>query len=102
MAKAVAPFGAWVSPVTVELMTEAAIGLSGLSADGENLYWLEARPSENGRTVLCRRRAGGEIEDVTPPPINVGSRVHEYGGGAYPAVEGIGVFRERSDRNVLL
>ena len=29
MTKAIAPYGAWVSPVTVELMTEAAVGLSG-------------------------------------------------------------------------
>jgi len=102
MQKKIAPYGAWVSPVSVELMTEAAIGLSGLSADGDDLYWLEARPSENGRTVLCRRRADDAIEEVTPPPINVGSRVHEYGGGAYRAVHGIIVFSERSDGTVWL
>ncbi len=102
MTKAIAPYGAWVSPVTVELLTEAAIGLSALSADGEDLYWLEARPSEKGRTVLCRRRADGEIEDVTPPPINAGSRVHEYGGGAYRVQAGIVIFSERSDGSVWL
>ena len=82
MTKIIVPYGAWVSPVSVELMTEAAIGLSGLTVDGQDLYWLEARPSENGRTVLCHRRADGEVADLTPPPFNVGSRVHEYGGGA--------------------
>lgn len=102
MPKTVAPYGAWASPVSVELITGAAIGLSALSADGENLYWLEARPSENGRTVLCRRRADGAIEDVTPPPVNVGSRVHEYGGGAYRAAQDIIVFSERSDGSVWL
>jgi hypothetical protein len=102
MTKAIAPYGAWVSPVSVELMTKAAIGLSALSFDGENLYWLEARPSENGRTVLCRRRADGGIEDVTPPPINVGSRVHEYGGGAYHAVASVVVFSERTDGSIWL
>jgi dipeptidyl aminopeptidase/acylaminoacyl peptidase len=102
MTKTIAPYGAWVSPVTVELMTEAAIGLSALSVDGENLYWLEARPSEKGRTVLCRRRADGKIEDVTPPPINVGSRVHEYGGGAYRVQAGIIIFSERTDGSIWL
>jgi dipeptidyl aminopeptidase/acylaminoacyl peptidase len=102
MTKTIAPYGAWVSPVTVELMTEAAIGLSALSADGEDLYWLEARPSDKGRTVLCRRRADGEIEDVTPSPINVGSRVHEYGGGAYRVQAGIIIFSERTDGSVWL
>ncbi|MGH6843679.1 MAG: S9 family peptidase, partial [Methylocella sp.] len=102
MTKTVAPYGAWVSPVSVELMTEAAIGLSGLSVDGRDLYWLEARPSENGRTVLCRRGADGEIADLTPQPFNVGSRVHEYGGGAYAVAAGVAVFSERTDGSVWL
>ncbi|MGH6821649.1 MAG: S9 family peptidase, partial [Methylocella sp.] len=102
MSKIIAPYGAWVSPVSVELMTEAAIGLSGLSVNGHDLYWLEARPNENGRTVLCRRRADGEIEDLTPPPFNVGSRVHEYGGGAYGVAARVVVFSERTDGSVWL
>ena len=102
MTKIIAPYGAWVSPVSVELMTEAAIGLSGLHVDGQDIYWLEARPSENGRTVLCRRRADGEILDLTPPPFNVGSRVHEYGGGAYAVAAGVVVASERTDGSVWL
>jgi dipeptidyl aminopeptidase/acylaminoacyl peptidase len=102
MTKIIAPYGTWVSPVSVELMTEAAIGLSGLCVDGQDLYWLEARPSENGRTVLCRRRADGEIKDLTPPPFNVGSRVHEYGGGAYAVAAGVVVVSERADGSVWL
>ena len=102
MTKIIAPYGAWVSPVSIELVTEAAIGLSGLSVDGQDLYWLEARPSENGRTALCRRRADGEIEDLTPPPFSVGSRVHEYGGGAYAVEKSTVVVSERSDGSVWL
>ncbi|MGH6812993.1 MAG: prolyl oligopeptidase family serine peptidase [Methylocella sp.] len=102
MTRIIAPYGAWVSPVSVELMTEAAIGLSGVSVDGHDLYWVESRPSENGRTVLCRRRADGEIADLTPPPFNVGGRVHEYGGGAYAVVAGVVVFSERNDGSVWL
>ncbi len=102
MTKIIAPYGAWVSPVSVELMTEAAIGLSGLRVDGHDLYWLEARPSENGRTVLCRRRADGQIEDLTPPPFNVASRVHEYGGGAYAVEQSTIVVSERADGSVWL
>jgi dipeptidyl aminopeptidase/acylaminoacyl peptidase len=102
MTKIIVPYGAWVSPVSVELMTEGAIGLSGLSVDGQDLYWLEARPNENGRTVLCRRRAAGEIADLTPPPFNVGSRVHEYGGGAYAVEQSTVVVSERADGSVWL
>jgi dipeptidyl aminopeptidase/acylaminoacyl peptidase len=100
MTKTVAAYGAWPSPVSIELMTEAAIGLSGLSVDGQDLYWLEARPSENGRTALCRRRMDGEIADLAPPPFNVASRVHEYGGVAYRAVAGVVVFSQRTDGSV--
>lgn len=102
MTRTFASYGAWVSPVSVELMTEAAIALSGLSVDGQDLYWLEARPSENGRTASCRRRANGEIADVTPMPFNVASRVHEYGGGAYRALDGVVIFSERTDGSVWL
>ncbi len=98
--KKTAPYGTWLSPVTTDLMTAAAISLGGLTVDGETLYWLEGRPAESGRTVLCRRRPGGAIEDLTPAPINVGSRVHEYGGGAFGVESGVIVFSERRDGSV--
>ena len=98
--KTIAPYGTWSSPVTTELMTGTAIGLSALAADGTNLYWLESRPVESGRTVLCRRNAEGMVTDVTPQPINVGSRVHEYGGGAYAAQNGVIVYSERKDGSI--
>ncbi len=102
MPKQIAPYGTWISPVTTTLMTEAAIGLSSLAVDGGDLYWLESRPNEAGRTVLCKRMADGSIGDVTPVPVNVGSRVHEYGGGAYAVRDGIIVYSERKDGSVWL
>ncbi|WP_036262123.1 S9 family peptidase [Methylocapsa aurea] len=102
MSQACASYGAWVSPVSVELMTGAAVGLSSLAVDGPTLYWLEARPAESGRTVLCRRRANGQIEELTLAPSNVGSRVHEYGGGAYAVADGVAVYSERKDGSVWL
>lgn len=100
--KTIAPYGTWVSPVTPQMMTEAAIGLSGLAVGGETLYWLESRPAEAGRTCLCRRRADGTIADVTPQPIDVGSRVHEYGGGAYAVAGATIIFSERRDGSLWL
>ncbi len=52
--------------------------------------------------MLCRRAADGAIEDLTPAPINVGSRVHEYGGGAFGVESGVIVYSERSDGSVWL
>lgn len=100
--KTIAPYGTWVSPVTPQMMTEAAIGLSALAVDGEDLYWLESRPAESGRTCLCRRKPDGSIADVTPMPIDVGSRVHEYGGGAYAVLDGTIIFSERRDGSLWL
>ncbi len=97
-----APYGTWVSPVTVEMMTAAAIGLGAVSVDGETLYWLEMRPGEGGRTVLCRRHADGAIEEPAPALFDIGSRVHEYGGGAYRAAGGLVVFSERKSNEVWL
>ncbi|MFI6394279.1 S9 family peptidase [Nonomuraea sp. NPDC050547] len=45
--------------------------------------WLERRPDEDGRRVLCRLDDAGEVRDLTPTPFNVRSLVHEFGGGAF-------------------
>jgi len=50
---------------------------------GEAVYWLEIRFVEGGRYVLVRRSPDGSVDDITPSPFNVRTRVHEYGGGAY-------------------
>lgn len=104
--KTIAPYGTWNSPVTPQMMTEAAIGLSSLAVDGpkgrEDLYWLESRPAEAGRNCLCRRSPDGSIADITPQPIDVGSRVHEYGGAAYAVRDGVIIFSERRDGSLWL
>ena len=80
-----APCGTWKSPITADLIVAESIGLAGLAVDGETIYWLEMRPSENGRYVLVRRSPDGSTTDLTPPPFNVRTRVHEYGGGSFLA-----------------
>ncbi len=47
------------------------------------MTWLEGRPEEGGRQHVRRSRGPGHGEAVTPDPVNVRSRVHEYGGGDY-------------------
>lgn len=44
------------------------------------LYCLEQRAVEGGRSVLVRREADGSLVDITPQGYNLRSRVHEYGG----------------------
>jgi dipeptidyl aminopeptidase/acylaminoacyl peptidase len=97
-----APCGSWSSAVSVALVAGKTIGLSTLRADGGALLWLESRPAEAGRTVLRRLGEAGPPEDLTPAPFNVGSRVHEYGGGAYVASGGRICFSHRPDDSLWL
>ena len=48
------------------------------------LLWLEQRPQERGRTTALIRPfadCAAEPVELTPAPINLRSRVHDYGGG---------------------
>ena len=83
------PYGTWPSPITPDAIVAETIRLSSVSLDGGRVAWPEGRPGEGGRNVLVQADASGRgrLEDLTPPPFNVRSGVHEYGGGAY-AVSG--------------
>src|SRR5512147_692358 len=94
---AVAPYGAWASPIRVDDVVGQVIGLAEPWLDGDETYWLEARPAEGGRRVLVRLALDGTIVDLTPPPFNVRTRVHEYGGGSYSVSGGMIVFSNFAD-----
>lgn len=87
----IASFGTWRSPIAPSVLADSGITLSQLQAVNGNLYWLELRPADKGRSVLVQRTPDGTHRDITPPDFNVRSRVHEYGGGAY-RVEGDTVY----------
>lgn len=95
-----APFGAWRSPITANMIVQQAVGLGQPALDGGDIYWTELRPAERGRTVLVRRSRQGGTEDVTPPEYSVRSRVHEYGGGAYAVRDGAVWFCNDADQRV--
>jgi dipeptidyl aminopeptidase/acylaminoacyl peptidase len=62
--------------------------------DGDDIYWIEGRPKDDGRNVIVRRSADGRIADVTPPGTNARTRVHEYGGAAYTVYRRIVYYAE--------
>jgi dienelactone hydrolase len=95
-----APYGSWRSPVTSAMVASGGVSLDELWVDGEDLYWLEGRPLEGGRQVLCRSAAGAPPEDQFPPPLNVRTRVHEYGGGSYTVHDGTVWFSNFSDQRL--
>jgi dipeptidyl aminopeptidase/acylaminoacyl peptidase len=98
--KRIAPYGSWASPVTADLITGATIGLSGGMFDGQDIYWLEGRPKEQGRQVLVRRTPDGVVSDVTPAGYNVRTRAHEYGGGACVVDAGVAFFSNFADQRL--
>lgn len=83
------PYGHWPSPLTAAQAASGKVSLSELSSDGTWLYWLESRPSEDGRVVFVRSDGDG-IADLSPQGVSIRSRVHEYGGGASCLVPGHG------------
>jgi len=95
-----APCGTWPSPITSEAIVAGTVGLGALRRDGEALCWLELRPREGGRAVVVRREPDGATRDVTPPPWNARTRVHEYGGAAYAVHEGVVWFSHFPDQRV--
>jgi dipeptidyl aminopeptidase/acylaminoacyl peptidase len=95
-----APYGSWKSPITSELIVSKNIALGSAFFSGEDIYWIEARPSEGGRQVLVRRTPDGQTSDVTPAPFNVRTRVHEYGGRCHVIHNGVLYFANFADQRL--
>jgi dipeptidyl aminopeptidase/acylaminoacyl peptidase/uncharacterized protein (DUF2132 family) len=95
-----APFGSWASPITAELIVGESIRLGQIGVLGDDIFWSEGRPQEQGRNVLVWRSADGRIADLTPAPLNVRSRVHEYGGGAFTVGRKAGFFVNDADQQI--
>ena len=85
MPKTQQAFGTWPSPISAELITKAAPSLNFIQSQGDNLYWVEGRPWDAGRSVIMCRDSAGIIKDLLPSPFSHHSKVHEYGGMAYAA-----------------
>jgi dipeptidyl aminopeptidase/acylaminoacyl peptidase len=96
----IAPYGSWKSPITADLIVSESVRLALIVLDGEDTYWIEGRPSEGGRSVIVRRTPDGQTVDMTPPPFNVRTRVHEYGGGEYTVSNGIIYFSNFADQRL--
>jgi dipeptidyl aminopeptidase/acylaminoacyl peptidase len=94
------PYGAWGSPITPELLVAGAVSLGEVQADGDDLWWSEARPEEGGRVQIVRRRPDGTTTDVLPDGFAARTRVHEYGGGAWTVHEGTLYFTNWQDQRL--
>ena len=96
----VSPYGSWKSPITSDLITKDSISLIELAVDGEDIYWVESRPSEAGRYAIMRREPDGKITECIPPDYSARTTVHEYGGGAFTVSDGIIYFSNFKDQRL--
>ena len=95
-----AQYGSWKSPITARSITTGEIGLGESRLDGDDVYWLEARPQEQGRQVVVRLARGEEPSDAIPEGFNARTKVHEYGGASYLVVDGTVFFSNFSDQRL--
>ena len=64
-----APYGSWKSPITSDLIVAQVTMLSEVRLDGDDIYWVEGRPQEQGRNVIVRAGPDGAAVDITPAGI---------------------------------
>jgi len=98
--RSVRPYGSWAAPISVEKVVSAAISLREPRLDGARLHWIEGRPAERGRQVVVRWSEEEGTVDLTPPPFNARTMVHEYGGGSYTVAGGTLYFSNLDDGRV--
>lgn len=94
-----APYGSWESPITSKAITAGSVRLGSLLVQHNgSLLWLEGRPQEGGRQVLCQYAPSDPLcserqaVDLTAEKTNARTRVHEYGGAAVTLGENNSIF----------
>lgn len=82
-----------MAELSAEQATAARLDVDAVSIRNGYVYWLETRPA-TGRTALVRVRLACDDrpQTMTPDDFDVGSRVHEYGGGAYWVADDDAIF----------
>src|SRR5919108_6241695 len=96
----IAPYGSWISPITSDSIVAGTVGLGQIALDGEDIYWVETRPSEKGRYTIVKLTDRQTISDITPADFNIRTRVHEYGGGSFAVNDGMIIFTNFADQRL--
>ncbi len=92
-------FGNWPSPISAELIAGDSISVGETKQTKHSIYYIERRPTENGRCVIVQQLKN-KTTDILPAPYSARSRVHEYGGGSFYADDDLIFFINDSDQDI--
>ncbi|MCY4644699.1 MAG: prolyl oligopeptidase family serine peptidase [Bacteriovoracales bacterium] len=73
----------WKPAISAKDVYQKFISFHYLKSFGHRLFWIEARPEEQGRFVIMKREKDGTVKELTPKGFSARTRVHEYGGSSY-------------------
>ena len=90
----------WESPISEEAVVSESLHISDIHIDGNDVYWIEKRESENGHNTIIKKNKDGDLTDAIPDTFNAKTNVHEYGGGAFSVSNGIVVFSNHPDNRL--
>ena len=90
----------WTPLLTPKDIYSDFVSLGSPIYANNSLYWLEGRPSEQGRQIIVIRDDQGKIADLTPQEYYVRTRVHEYGGRAFTIGETYCYFVNFKDQRI--
>lgn len=68
--------GTWPSPLTASMLAKSGNANLWPQVVGDDLWWDELRPSEDGRILVVSREHG----DLLARPWSASTQIHEYGG----------------------
>ncbi len=95
----VAPYGSWKSPIAADIAASVT-QLTEILLHGDEIYWRELRPEQQGRFTIMKRTGDGRTVEVIPLPFNARTTVHEYGGGSYLVADDTVYFSDFSDQRI--
>ncbi|MCD8475499.1 MAG: hypothetical protein LRY40_02085, partial [Shewanella fodinae] len=78
----ISAYGTWTSPLTAEDVFGQAVTIGQLQSVDGAIYFSESDPKQGGQLGIKKLAADDQVTEVVPAAFGVGSRVHEYGGGA--------------------
>ncbi|MCX6655340.1 MAG: S9 family peptidase [Candidatus Bathyarchaeota archaeon] len=96
----VAPYGSWKSPITSDVVVAKSITLGSIVLSGDDVYWVESRPEENGRSVIVHCSPDRALTDAIKQPYSARTMVHEYGGGDFCVAQGVIYFSNFTDQRI--